>query len=239
MSALTLFYAGLSYLCAAVFFGGLAYKLAGYALTPNPLKIPLTPQATTAAGVVKRNIVGLVVFRALFGGERWTWIGGYSLHVIFIFVFIRHIRLFINPVPEFLINIQPPALLFAMLLPLPIVYLFARRVYVDRYRHISSGADYFALVLLLLIGLSGLTLKFLSHSDLAGVKEFLLGILLLSPVEMPAHPAFLLHFSLVLLLGFYFPFSKLIHSGGWALSPTVTQIDDSREKRHVNPWGGR
>ncbi|MBI3793455.1 MAG: respiratory nitrate reductase subunit gamma [Nitrospinae bacterium] len=238
MSALTLFYVGTSYLCAAVFFGGLSYRLAGYAATPSPLRIPLTPQATTVFGVIKKNAVSMAVFRALFIGERWTWVGGYSLHVIFVFVFLRHLRLFINPVPEFLVDLQPLALLFAALLPLPVLFLISRRMYVDRYRYISSGADYFALVLLLVIGLSGLALKFVSHSDLVGVKEFLLGLVLLSPVEMPSHPAFMLHFSLVLLLGFYFPFSKLVHAGGVFLSPTTTQVEDNREQIHANPRGG-
>jgi nitrate reductase gamma subunit len=238
MSALTAFYCLLSYLCAAVFFGGLSYRLVGYALTPNPLKIPLTPQAVTLSGVVKKNLFSIAVFKSLFFGERWTWVGGYSLHLIFIFVFLRHLRLFLNPVPAFLADAQPLALLFAMLLPAPILLLLSRRLYVDRYRHISSSADYFALALLLLIGLSGLALKFVSHSDLVGVKEFLLGLVLLSPVEMPPHPAFIVHFSLVLLLGFYFPFSKLVHAGGIFLSPTSTQVENSREQRHLNPWGG-
>lgn len=238
MSATSLFYAGISYASAAVFFGGLAYKLAGYALTPSPLKIPLTPQPASPAGVAWKAVVSAVSFRALWNGDRWTWVGGYGLHLVLVFVFIRHLRLFVSPVPGFLADVQPPALLLGALLPLPLVFLLARRATVDRYRHISSGADYFALALLLLIGLSGLMLKFLSHADVVGVKEFLLGLMLLSPVEVPAHPAFLVHFSLVLVLGFYFPFSKLIHAGGVFLSPTTMQADDTREVRHVNPWGG-
>ncbi len=238
MSALSLFYAGISYASAAVFFGGLAYKLAGYALTPSPLKIPLTPQPASAAGVAWKAVVSTVSFRALWNGDRWTWVGGYGLHLVLVFIFIRHLRLFLSPVPGVIADVQPLALLVGALLPLPLVFLLARRATVDRYRHISSGADYFALALLLLIGLSGLSLKFLSHADLVGVKEFLLGLMLLGPVEVPAHPAFLVHFSLVLALGFYFPFSKLIHAGGAFLSPTTMQADDVREVRHVNPWSG-
>lgn len=236
---MSLFYAGISYAGAAVFFGGLAYKLAGYALTPSPLKIPLTPQPASAAGVAWKAVVSAVSFRAVWNGDRWTWVGGYGLHLVLVFVFIRHLRLFVSPVPEFLEALQPLALLCGALLPLPLVFLLARRATVDRYRHISSGADYFALALLLLIGLSGLSLKFISHADVVGVKEFLLGLMLLSPAGVPAHPAFLVHFSLVLVLGFYFPFSKLIHAGGVFLSPTTMQADDTREVRHVNPWGGR
>ncbi|MBI3581707.1 MAG: respiratory nitrate reductase subunit gamma [Nitrospinae bacterium] len=239
MSALSLFYAGISYAGAVVFFGGLAYKLIGYALTPSPLKIPLTPQPASAAGVAWKAVGSILSFRALWNGDRWTWVGGYGLHLVLVFVFIRHLRLFLSPVPWPLADVQPFALLIGALLPLPLVYLMARRAAVDRYRQISSGADYFALALLLLIGLSGLSLKFLFHADVVGIKEFLLGLMLLSPVEVPEHPAFLVHFSLVLVLGFYFPFSKLIHAGGVLLSPTTMQADDAPDVRHVNPWGGQ
>jgi len=238
MSAVSLFYAGISYASAAVFFGGLAYKLAGYALTPSPLRIPLTPQPRSAAGVAWKAAVSTLSFRPVFNGDRWTWVGGYGLHVVLVFVLIRHLRLFLSPVPAVVADVQPLALLIGALLPLPLVYLIARRATVDRYRHISSGADYFALGLILLIGLSGLSLKFLFHADVVGAKEFLLGLILLSPVDVPESPAFLVHFSLVLALGFYFPFSKLIHAGGAFLSPTTMQADDAGEARHVNPWGG-
>jgi nitrate reductase gamma subunit len=237
MGVLSLVYVGLSYLCAAIFFGGLAYRLVGYASTPSPLKIPVTPQPVSAIGVLKKIAVNVALFRSLFRGNKWTWLGGYALHLIFIFIFLRHLRFFINPVPAFLADIQQVALLFAALLPAPLVYLMVRRVSVDRYRHISSVADHFALAILLLIGLSGLFLKFVSHGDVVSIKEFLMGLVLFSPVEIPAHSAFLIHYSLVLLFVIYFPFSKLIHSGGIFFSPTVTQADDARENRHINAWG--
>jgi nitrate reductase gamma subunit len=34
----------------------------------------------------------------------------------------------------------------------------------------------------------------------------------------------------------YFPFSKLMHMGGVFLSPTRNMANDSRMKRHINPW---
>ncbi|MBI5178086.1 MAG: respiratory nitrate reductase subunit gamma [Nitrospinae bacterium] len=237
MTALSAAFTVLSYCAAGVFFGGLLFQLWGYATTPSPLKIPVTPHPTTAAGVVKKNIIALATFGSLFKGNRWTWIGGYAFHVILIFVFVRHLRLFINPVPPLLAEIQPVALLGAMLLPLPLIYLWVRRKAVDRYDYISSPADHFALALLLLIGLTGLALKFVAHSDVVRIKEFLLGLVMLSPVEIPAHPVFLCHFSLVLILAIFFPFSKLLHAGGVFFTPTRVQVDNPRESRHINPWG--
>jgi len=46
---------------------------------------------------------------------------------------------------------------------------------------------------------------------------------------------FLTHFSLIMLLLIYFPFSKLVHAVGIFFSPTRNQIDNSRKKRW-GPW---
>ena len=229
-------YVVLSYAGAAIFFGGLLFKLWGYAVTPNPLFIATTPSPTTAVGVIVANAVNIATFSSLFKGNRWTWIGGYAFHVILIAVFARHLRLFVHPVPPLLAQIQPLALLIAILLPLPLFYLIVRRNMVDRYAWISSPADYFVLFLLLAIALSGLGLKFVSHSDVVGIKHFLLGLVMLSPVDMPPHPAFIIHFTLVLMLAVFFPFSKLMHAGGLFFSPTRTMVDDPRERRHITPW---
>jgi nitrate reductase gamma subunit len=47
---------------------------------------------------------------------------------------------------------------------------------------------------------------------------------------------FLLHFTLVLVLLVYFPFSKLMHAGGIFFSPTRNQMDTPRSRRHVAPF---
>jgi nitrate reductase gamma subunit len=40
----------------------------------------------------------------------------------------------------------------------------------------------------------------------------------------------------VSVLAVYFPFSKLMHFGGVFLSPTRNLANNSRRKRHINPW---
>ena len=47
---------------------------------------------------------------------------------------------------------------------------------------------------------------------------------------------FYIHLFLVTVLISYFPVSKLMHMGGIFLSPTRNLANNSRAKRHVNPW---
>ncbi|GMT42852.1 MAG: menaquinol oxidoreductase [bacterium] len=230
------FYITLSYAAAAIFIGGLLYKIHGYAVTPSPLKIPTTPQPTTAGGVFVKNAINISTFSNLYKGNRWTWIGGYALHVIFLLVLIRHLRYFLEPILGVVVALQFFGMWAGILLPLPLIYLMVRRAAVDRAAYISSFADYFVLILILLTGLSGISLKILVHADIVAIKQFILGLMLFRPVDIPTHPAFLVHFTLVLILAVYFPFSKLMHAGGVFFSPTMEQVDNPREKKNVNSW---
>lgn len=47
---------------------------------------------------------------------------------------------------------------------------------------------------------------------------------------------FYVHLFLVCILAAYIPFSKLMHMGGVFLSPTRNLANNSRAKRHINPW---
>lgn len=236
LSLISVLYVTLSYVAAGLFFGGLAYKIGLYSLIPSPLKIPTTPQPVTPAGVVWRNIVNISTFSDLFKGNRWTWAGGYALHIVLVFVLLRHLRFFMEPVPSVLSKIQYLIWYLSALLPLPIIYLWVRRKAVDRVAYITTFADVFILGLLFFIGLTGVSLKILARTDVVAVKKFLMGIILFSPENIPTHPVFLIHFTLVLILAVYFPFSKLLHAGGMFFSPTTAQADNPREVRHINPW---
>lgn len=226
----------LSYVVIALFLLGVAMKIYGYAATPSPLKIPTTPAPTTGGGVFMRMVREVVFFESLFKGNKWTWVGGYLFHITFALVLIRHLRYFTSPTPELIVLIGPIGVLAGVGLVVSAGYLYVRRLAVDRVSYISSGADYFALVLIGGIALTGLAMKFAVRTDVAQVKEFCLGIVTFSPANMPSDPVFILHYLLVLTLGAYFPFSKLMHAGGIFFSPTRHQVDDPRERRHVNPW---
>ena len=114
--------------------------------------------------------------------------------------------------------------------------LLARRIFVARVKYISAPSDYLMLVLILAIGLTGLAMKFITHTDIIAVKEFMLGLMYLDIQPMPTDGLFIAHLSLVISLMLVFPFSKLLHAPGLFFSPTRNQVDNSREKRHVAGW---
>ncbi|MDI6781814.1 MAG: respiratory nitrate reductase subunit gamma [bacterium] len=233
-------YTFFTYFAIMIFVFGILCKVWKYAITPNPLKIPLTPAPTNAIGVIIRMIFDAALFKSLFNGNKFIWLGGCALHLALLIVVASHIRFFVSPVPEPIMLLQTffqsIGVFIGLLFIAPIIYLFIRRVWVDRIRFVSIFADYFVLILLFCIGLSGITMKYFIRPDIVAVKTFIIGLISFAPEPMPTNPIFITHFTLILILLVYFPFSKLIHSFGIFFSPTRNQIDNPREKRHVNPW---
>lgn len=236
MSTASTLYLILFYAAAAIFVVGLIHRLWVYARTPAPLKIPTTPAPTTRTGVVMRMVREVVLFESLFKSTKWTWLFGWLFHVSLLLVVLRHLRYFLEPVPEWVVLIQPFGTYAGWGMAIGLAGLWLRRLAVPRVRAVSQPSDHLHLVLLLLIAASGLVMRFLWHTDVVAVKAFFLGWLSLNPQPLPGDGPLLVHLGLVALLLIVFPLSKLVHAGGIFFSPTRNQADDPRERRHLAPW---
>ncbi len=241
MSFLTVVYALLFYAATLILVVGLALRIRLYARTPAPLKIPTMPAPVTQTGVVMRMAREVVLFESLFKSNKWTWLFGWIFHLSLLLAFFRHLRYAMSPD-----NILWP------LVSLPIVQsfgryaglamlvgllgLFGRRLFVERVRYISAPSDYLMLFLLFAIAGSGALMSFVVHTDIVSLKTFVLGLIYFEWHPLPADPILLVHLSLVLMLMIIFPISKLLHAPGVFFSPTRNQVDNSRDRRHVNPW---
>ena len=236
MPTLTTIVASAVCACAALLVVGLACKIAQYARTPAPLKIPTTPAPTTRTGVAARLVREVVLFESLFKASKWTWLFGWVFHAALLVVLIGHLRYFTEPVwaPAAVVQGIAPYAGLAMLAGL--AGLWARRFLVDRIRYISAPSDHLMLALLVAIGASGVTMRFGVRTDIVELKAFALGLVRFDWQPIPSDGVLLLHLGLVSVLMAVFPFSKLLHAPGLFFSPTRNQRDDPRERRHVTPW---
>jgi nitrate reductase gamma subunit len=233
---LSTIYAVLFYLAATVFTVGLAYRIALYARTPAPLKIPTTPAPVTRTGVVLRMAREAVFFASLFKSNKWTWLFGWLFHAALLMVLLRHLRYFTEPVWPWVKWLQPVGLYAGFLMLAGLAALWLRRFAVERVRYISAPSDHLMLLLLLAIAASGLLMKFVAHTDIVALKSFVLGLVWFDWQPLPHDPLLLLHLGLVVVLLTIFPFSKLLHGPGLFFSPTRNQVDNARQKRHLAPW---
>ena len=236
MSVLAIGYAALFYAATAILVVGIGVKLRDYARTPAPLKIPGTPAPVTRAGVALRMTREVVFFESLFKSSKWTWLFGWMFHAGLLLVLLRHLRYFQQPVWAPVVWIQPWGTYAGFLMVGGLAGLWARRWLVDRVRYISTPSDHLHLALLVAIGLTGLGMRFVRHTDIVAVKAFVLGLMRFEIQPLPADPVLLVHLALVALLMIVFPASKLMHAPGLLFSPTRNQTDTPREARHVAAW---
>jgi len=234
VSVSTIIFTLLFYAASAILVVGLAYKIRIYASTPTPLRIPTTPAPITRSGVVARLFFEVTLFNSLFRSNKWIWLFGWLFHVALLFVLLRHLRYFTDPVWDWINIVQPYGKYGAFVMLLGLGGLWARRFLVDRVRYISSPSDHLMLALLVAIGLTGLGIKYAAPTDIVAIKAFVLGLIYFDWQPLPDDLLLSTHLALVVLLMIIFPFSKLLHAPGLFFSPTRNQVDNPREKRHTS-----
>ncbi len=236
MSTLSLIYALLFYTASIVFVVGLAWRIKIFASAPTPLKIPTMPAPLTKSGAAFRVFKEVAFFESLFKSNRWIWIFAVMFHAGLILVILRHVRYFQADVWTVIRLAQPFGIYGGMVMVIGLLGLWGRRVVQERIRYISGPSDHLMLALLVLIGFSGLLMKFVNYPDVIQVKMFFLGLLRFNIQPLPDDPILFIHLGSVIVLLFVFPFSKLLHSVGVFFSPSRNQVDDARDKRHLAPW---
>ncbi len=188
--------------------------------------------------------------------ELFLWVGALAFHYAFFAVLFRHLRFFTEPVPFivqlfenidsfFRMEILYPVIQFGLpgvyisglVLLVAVAYLFLRRILIPQVKYISLASDYFPLLLIFGIALTGLLMRYVIKTDVVAAKELTMGLVTFHPtIPAGVGTVFYIHLFFVCILLAYFPFSKLMHLGGIFLSPTRNLTTDTRAKRHVNPW---
>ncbi len=146
----------------------------------------------------------LFFFRRLFASNKVLWLGSWAFHTSFFFVILRHLRYFLNPVPDCIWCVQPFGVAAGYILTFSLPYVMVARA-AARKRYVSYQ-NYVILGLLFSIGATGLLMRNFFRPDLIDVKSFIMGIVALSPSPLPGNFFFVVHFSLALLLIPYLPF---------------------------------
>ena len=236
---ITTIYALLFYGATAILVLGLFVRIRTYAKTPAPLKIPTTPAPVTKGGVALRLLREVVLFKSLFKANKWIWLFGWVFHFGLLLVLLRHLRYFTEPVWSWVALMQPLGLYAGFAMVAGLIGLLVRRVTVNRVRYISAPSDYLMLLLFIGIGVSGLAMKYIVHTDIVALKAFFLGLMYFNWQPLPGDPLLLIHLGLVALLMLIFPFSKLLHAPGVFFSPGLNQVDNPREQRHLAEWAAK
>jgi len=225
-----LFFIGqvLPYIAATVFIGGMAWRLTSWLKTPAPYPITLFPAPTSS--IARFGAIGreLLFFSSLRRGDQGLWIWAWLMHISLAMIIAGHIVGIYYLTHQFtLIGLSEAASsslsaslgtvsgvgFFAAL-----VVLFYRRTAIPEVKRLSDPADYFELLLLMTIVVTGMHMRVTSLAEevnLVDIRTYLGGLLALRPVPIPEQWIFVSHFFLVNVLLIYLPFSKMVHMAGF------------------------
>jgi nitrate reductase gamma subunit len=260
---------------ALFFVVGFSWKVARWMRAPIAFRIPLTAgqhsglssttpdrfrAPHTAWEVLVRVLFDVVLFRPLLRvtpsvhlhgrqlsgySGRLLWLFAATFHGSLAIIVLRHLRLFLSPVPSFVSWLQsadsasdlfiPKLHATSALVLIALSLLLTRRLVLVRLRYISVAADYFPLLLLLGIAVTGVTMRHVTRTDVAEVKALITSLAGFSFVlNSPLDTLLVVHVFLVCALLVYFPLSKLMHVSGAFMSPTLTLAANGRSTRHLN-----
>jgi len=219
LSTVSVAYAVMFYAAAAIFFGGLGWRIKKFLSHPPHLRKPETerPHPTMAATV--RAATDVIFFRGTFFNDRIMWLLSACFHFGLLFVLLRHLRYALNPewVGSFLWKLVTLAQAFGLyggfILIAGVAGFWLRRLAVKEAREASSLTDHALFALLLAIPCVGYLNNWV-HTDVVSVKEFFVGLATFDWKPLPTDALLLTHLWLVALLLISLPFSNFMHVAG-------------------------
>ena len=205
-----------------------------------------TAAETAVCGTpVPASVPGSPATRPIFRISPCLWALALGFHVCLGIVVLRHLGLWLEPVPSWLRHVDaldsllqagsPAVRLSGPVLAVCLTGLLARRLTGPILRRIALPADFFILYLLLALPLSGLALRHVWRPDLLDIKQHLLNLARFTPdaaLAASLPPLFAVHLILACLLFALMPFSRLLHGPGLLLTPTRTLPCATRRYRY-------
>jgi len=214
----------LPYIAVPIFLIGMIYRLLAWRKAPQPGKMTLFP---APGGVVGGTISEVLFFPSLFRGDKLLWFFSWTFHASLALIFVGHFRVVTGLIDSVLISLglstagvtalsTYSGTAAGVLMLASGGVLLLRRLGMQRVREITSFGDFFALLLVLAIVLTGDLMRLLpgAHVSLEQTRIWAASLVTFSPAVSKLPLMFLVHALLGQLLFMYIPFSKILHLGG-------------------------
>jgi nitrate reductase gamma subunit len=216
----------LPYIAVVVFTAGMIWRIVTWLKVPVPFQITIFPAPDSAAGRVAAITKELLFFSSLRRGDRTLWFWAWLMHITLAMIIIGHVVGIYYLTHQFTmigLSEEGSSRLSAFFGTLSgigffvaLIVLFYRRTAIPEVKRLSDPADYFDLLLLLSIVITGMHMRVTSvEVNLPAIREYIGSLIMLRPIPIPHEWVFVSHFFLVNVLLIYFPFSKLVHLAGF------------------------
>ncbi len=205
-----------------VFLAGMIYRFRIWTKGPSP-SMTLFPAPAKDSNKLLSLFKESFFFPGLFKGDKYLWIISWVFHATLAMIIIGHIRVFTDfPALWAALGINADTMsavsggIAGVIILITAILLLVRRFTTQRVREISDFSDFFALLLVIAILITGNVMRFGEHFDLEITRTYFSQLFSFSFIGMtlPQNGMFTFHFFLVQLLLMYIPFSKILHFGG-------------------------
>ena len=221
------------YIAVVVHIGGIAYQVYRWRQrSPVPANLSRHPRPESRIGRLGDALLDMFTMKGLFKVNKLLWVGGFVMHLGLLLLIVGHIRV----VTDFYflwdwlswgeaetdtfsaVAGTSAGALFAI----PLLYLLFRR-FAGKIKILSTPEDYFVLVLLIGIAITGTHMRLVLDVEQHPMRVFMQGLYKFDwqPVPESSGISFIWHFALVQLLMIYFPFGKLMHTIGSVFNKMV------------------
>jgi|AMWB02.1.fsa_nt_gi nitrate reductase gamma subunit len=216
----------LPYTACAVFIFGTVMKIAGWLKKPVPFHITLFPAPRNTTGKVMAFAGEFFFCRCLFRENKALWLQVWLFHLSLALVIAGHVVGIYCLRDQFtLVGVSPETSRFLSqllgglaggVLVLSLDALLIGRIVDPVVRKLSVAGDFFSLLLLLALAVSGIMMHLPGfQADLPAVRAYMSDLIMFRSAALPDSATFVIHFLLVNILLLYFPFSRLFHSVGF------------------------
>ncbi len=162
-------------------------------------ELPLITPAPLA-----RYVAELLTLLRLLKVNGWIWVGEWLFHASLLFIFMRHLRYVLAPIPETVFNLQSFGIFAGYVSLFAIFYILLLKVVImkDAYK---NPYNLFLLATLTIITTTGILMRLRHTVDTMRVKYFVLGLVTFEPQPLPLDPFFLTHYITSLILLCFIP----------------------------------
>ncbi len=232
------------YIAALVFTGGLIYRIATWLKSGQKSSLLSHPKKSGVieriVNVIKGLILEVFLLRKVYRGSRKLWLITWPTHIAILGMLLGHSRLVAELTPiwdlfnftqediEFFSGLSGSIVGTIMIAGLTILLL--RRLVVNEVREISYLDDYILLVLLLIKGAFGMTMRLIPAAHVMiseEIRPYFVNVFAFNPwpfIASASNPYFAVHLLIVEIFMIYFPFSKLIHVMSITISGVIKGI---------------
>jgi cytochrome b561 len=114
------------------------------------------------------------------------------------------VRYFFYPVPEWIVSLQSVGTYAGYVLPLSLIYILTVKLGIEKKTYFSSY-NFFLLLLLLFVCVTGIVMKNFIIADLVDIKYFMLTAIIFKPAPAPDSILFVFHFALTFVFLIFLP----------------------------------